>query len=88
MLFLCAQVAIQISEANDYNYNVDSFMTGHFCMLFVMIVGFRLGKVGGVLGAKRATWLGILLAFLGGLLVPLIFLLPLTCLILLGWANT
>jgi hypothetical protein len=87
LLLVLAGLAIQISNANDYNTNTDSFMAGILCWPLAVGISFVLGVVGGILGAKRASWLGNLLAVLGGLLGSLLLLIPLTYFVLEEWAS-
>ncbi len=87
MLLVLFGLAMQISDANDYYTNADDFMAGILCWLPVVGISFVLGMVGGAFGAKRASWLGSLLAVLGGLLGPMLLLIPLTYFVLQGWAN-
>lgn len=94
LLLVCFAVAIELSNARDYNSNADAFMGGLFCWPPALITSVGLGMGGALLGFRLSgksvngrSLLAFLLAVMGGLLGPALFLLPATIIILQEWAN-
>lgn len=100
-VILFSQIAIQISRANDYNTNVDGFMAAIVCWLPAVVTSFLLGMAAGAValrlspphaaesaaGHSHTSLLGVILALLAGLLGPVLFVLPLTVLVLGEWRG-
>ena len=93
LLLVCFSVAIELSKARDYNINADTFMGSLFCWPPALITSVGLGMAGALLGFRLSgkavsgrSLLAFLLAVMGGLLGPALFLLPATIAILQDWA--
>ncbi len=93
LLLVCFAVAIELSNARDYNSNADAFMGGLFCWPPALITSVGLGMGGALLGFRLSgkavsgrSLPALILAVIGGLLGPVLFLLPATMAILQDWA--
>lgn len=98
-LMICSILAAELSHAQGYNTNVDSFVAGILCWPFVTGPSFLLGLLGGLAGialtggggrksepSRGGTRLPALAAaVLAGAAGPLLYLLPLTVGILEDW---